>query len=254
VRQMLSVAALLVVVGLCSADVSESVKKLKSTETPVRRQGAQELSEAGAEAKGALEALITALAKDDDRFVRAYAARAIGNVGRDAGKKGREALEAALSDDAAGVRLAAMQSLTKMGPDAIPALGKAVLSGTSDIKEQAVDALGKHGKAAYSQLLNIVKEQKVDAAYRRTALAGLMKLGDDAKPAVKVLTATAKNPRAAGPAGQQFQLDLFAALGTLATKSDTETVALLEGLAKQEKGNPQIKKAAAAALKKIQSR
>src|SRR5262245_64399420 len=113
---MLSVAALLFVVGLCSADVTEATKKLKSTETSVRRQGAQELSEAGAEAKGALEALINALTKDEDRFVRTYAARAIGNVGVDAGKKGREALEGALNDDAAGVRLAAIKSLTKMGP------------------------------------------------------------------------------------------------------------------------------------------
>ncbi|MGL4554810.1 MAG: hypothetical protein ACRC33_26895, partial [Gemmataceae bacterium] len=120
--------------------------------------------------------------------------------------------------------------------------------------EPAVQALAGHGKPAFSQLVDVLKEPKVDPSYRRTALAGLMKLGGDAKPAVKVLTATARTPRAAGQAGQQFRLELFAALGALATKSDADAVALLDGLAKDEKGNPQVRKSAAAALKKIQAR
>ncbi|MGL4550642.1 MAG: hypothetical protein ACRC33_05605, partial [Gemmataceae bacterium] len=170
-RQVLGVAALLVVVvGASAAGVADAAKKLASNEVSARRQAAQELSEAGAEAKAALDALVRALAKDGDQFVKKYAAQAIGNVGPDAGKAGRVALEAALNDAAGGVRAAAVRALTRMGPDAIPALGKAVLAGAADIQEPAVQALAGHGKPAFSQLVDVVKEPKVDPSYRRTAL------------------------------------------------------------------------------------
>jgi len=81
-----------------------------------------------------------------------------------------------------------------------------------------------------------------------------VKLGKAGHVAVPPLAETVKNPRAAGQDGQQLRLEAIGALGQLATTSDKAAVTVLDDLAKDEKGNKQVKNAATKALQAIQKK
>ena len=62
-----------------AADTEALVQKLRSSNPDERREAARALSDLGADAKGATKALTLALA-DRDRFVRRFAAQALGRI------------------------------------------------------------------------------------------------------------------------------------------------------------------------------
>ena len=246
-------ACLAVCLGAFSAlaDVSALVKKLASKDNEQRREAARELGDLGKGAKDALKPLIKAL-NDRDRFVRRFAAQAIGGIGADA-KLAIPALAAALNDDSQPVREAAVKALATMGKEAVPALTKA-LKGTSDVQETAIKALGATGEAGVPALTEAIRDDKMGATLRSRAIASLPQ-DKAARPALPALVDAVNKPAPGGRDGRQFRLDAIAALGRLATPSDSLAIKALDDLVLDEKlRDMQIKNGARAALKAVKSR
>jgi HEAT repeat protein len=248
------VACGIVVVGaLCAcADTSDLVKKLSSKDNEVRRAAARELSELGKDAKDAVKPLAKAL-KDKDRFVRRFAAQALGSIGPDAAKVSIPGLTALLDDDNAAVREAGIKALAKMGPAAVPALTKA-LSAPSDVHEAAVNGLGAAGPTAIPALAGVIKNPKIAANLRSRAIEALP-ADKEARPALPALVEAVGKPAPGGQDGQAFRRAAIAAVGRLATPSDTTAVAALEKIANDDnRNNRQYQKPAKTALASVQAR
>ena len=248
------VACGIVVVGaLCAcADTSDLVKKLSSKDNEVRRAAARELSELGKDAKGAIKPLAKAL-KDKDRFVRRFAAQALGNIGPDAAKDAIPGLAPLLDDDQSAVREAAIKALAKMGPAAVPALTKA-LSATSDVHEAAINGLGAAGPTGIPALATVIKNPKIAANLRSRAIE-VLPADSEARPALPALVDAVGKPAPGGQEGQAFRRAAIAAVGRLATPSDSTAVAALEKIANDDnRNNRQYQKAAQTALKSVQGR
>jgi hypothetical protein len=152
------------------------------------------------------------------------------------------------------VREAAVKALAKMGPSAIPALTKA-LSGTADVQEVAINALGEAGKAGISGLSRVIQDGKTPASLRRKAVEALVAQGDDARSAMSALVQVVKKPAGGGQDGRLLRIDAVNALGRLARQSDKTVVTALDTIAKDERlRDMQLKRAASMALKSVQAR
>jgi HEAT repeat protein len=253
VRKLLSLLSLaLLTLTAPAADVSDLVKRLGSKDNEVRRAAAKELSELGAEAKGATKALVKALA-DGDSFVRRFSAEALGAIGPDA-KGAVPSLTKSLADSEPRVRAAAVNALGKMGPAGVPALMKA-LSGTADVQELAIASLGEAGSAGLPGIISVIKDSKTPASLRRKAIEALKDQENVAKSAVPALTQVVKSPDATGRDGRLLRIDAVNALGRMATSADTAAVTVLERIARNEKlMDNQLKNAATKALASIKDR
>lgn len=205
------------------SDVADLVKKLQSNDNEVRRAAAKGLEEGGVESKPAVPALIKAL-KDRDTFVRRFAARALGAIGPDA-------------------------------QAAIPALTAALDDPRKEVQQSAARALAKLGSSGVEMLIALVRDDSKDAAIRQQAIDSLGDLGRAGRSAVPVLTELIKEQAGKGKkkaAPEDLRVSAATALGSLATRSDTEAIKTLEGLTgKKSKAPRDLKQAANQALRKI---
>lgn len=251
-RHLLSLALLLVCVSFTWANLDENIKKLASTDASDRREAAQGLvEEVGPKSTKAIKPLIKAL-NDKDRFVRRFAAQALGKIGS-AASEAVPALERMLQDDRS-VRPAALLALSKMGPSAVPALARAAGKGNAeDVQEQAIDALAAAGKAGLQPLLNVIGDNAVSGTLRRKALASVQRMGRDAgSSAVPVITEVVKNPKTRD---RMLRQEAVGALGTLARSTDTAAIKVLNDIVNDENNRDMgLKNQCRRALKQIQSR
>ena len=104
--------------------------------------------------------------KDKNPYVRATAAKVLGEIGD---KTAVPALIKALKDENADVCTAAAKALEKIGKTAVPALIKALKDENPDVRTAAAEALGKIGdKRAVPHLIKALKDKYF---YVRTAAA-----------------------------------------------------------------------------------
>ena len=107
---------------------------------PVRSNAARALARLGPEAKAAVPALSEAL-KDEEAFVRGYAASALSGIGPAA----VPALSKALKDEERDVRVSAAAALARLGPAeakaAVPALSEALKDEVANVRRAAARAL-----------------------------------------------------------------------------------------------------------------
>ena len=200
--------------------IDEWIEELDHNDVEVRRSAARALEQTGPEAKDAIPALIEAL-EDKDEYVRAAAGRALGKIGPEAeraipilmkmikdqvmivrmgaaiglggiGPKAREAIPV-LADALEGpnedhnVQYRAAEALGKMGPEAIPALVKAIQNTQYFVRRMSARALGEIGGADVVPAL-IKALQDDDRNVRVISVQALGKIGPDAKEAIPALT------------------------------------------------------------------
>jgi len=191
-----------------AADMAKLVADLKSPDSDVRRAAAKGLSEMGPDAKASAPALVSALKNDKDLFVRRFAAQALGDVGAEP-KTAVPALSAVLKEeDKKELVEAAVTSLGKMGPTAVPPLvdalknkagaakkapkkGPVPTDPTAFVRTKAAEALGNIGpgaKAAVPALIGALNDRDI----RTEAAIALGNIGPDAKDAVSALQGAAK--------------------------------------------------------------
>jgi HEAT repeat protein len=204
------------------AEVRELIAKLKDKDSDVRRAAAKELSEFGAEAKDAVEALKKAVT-DKDGFVRRFAAEALGNIGADA-------------------------------KSAVPALATALKDERKEVQLAAVDALGKIGDASTTALTAALKDTDLDPQIRGKAALGLGKIGKSARGAVPVLTGLlTQAPKGGGKKGNDndFRVEVATALGKVAKGEDKEAITALKSVSEGKQRNKALAQAASNALKEL---
>ncbi|UCG48962.1 MAG: HEAT repeat domain-containing protein [Phycisphaerales bacterium] len=184
--------------------LNEWIERLHHKDVEVRRSAARTLEQKGPEAKDAIPALIEVL-EDKDEYVRAAAARALGNTGPEA-ESAIPALMQAIKDQIMIVRMGAAMGLGGIGPrarNAIPALAEALQSQHEDhnVKREAAEALGKIGPEAVPALAKALQHnqyfvRRVAArALGETGVAGavpaLIKALQDEDRSVRWITAQA---------------------------------------------------------------
>ena len=185
-------------------DVTMLIANLKSSDSDVRRQAAKTLTEMKSDAKPAEAALIAALKNDKDKFVRRFSAQALGEIGAEP-KNAVPALKAVLKDDHKELVEAAITSLGKLGPTAVPPLidalkrkdapskpekpakkGPGTTDHTAFVRGKAALALGEIGADAKDAVPALVDALK-DVNIRTEAASALGSIGPAAKDAVKPL-------------------------------------------------------------------
>jgi HEAT repeat protein len=226
---------LVLAVACCTAraaDVTKLVADLKSNDPDVRRAAAKGIAEMGPDAKSASPALLNALKKDKDLFVRRFAAQALGDVEADP-KTAVPALAAVLKeDDKKELVEAAVTSLGKMGPTAVPPLIDAVKNKAAAAKKDKA----KKGQAPTDPT----------AFVRTKAIEALGNIGAKAKPAVPVLIESLRDANVRAEAAE--------ALGNIGPAAKEAIPALQEAAgAKGNKKDKNFKQAVNVAIKKIQS-
>jgi hypothetical protein len=170
--------------------VQELVESLKHREVRVRLAALYALETLAADAAKAAGALAGAL-RDDNRFVRWGAARALRNMAPAGAAKGVRALAGVLTDDSADVRNTAAVALARCRAEAksaVPALERAVAKGDAKMRvlaARALAAVGKEAKKAESALTDALKDERPDVrAEAATALGRLGKLKDSTRAAL----------------------------------------------------------------------
>jgi HEAT repeat protein len=231
-RATLTAVLSLSICGLVSyvegAEVRELIAKLKDKDSDVRRAAAKELSELGADARGAVPELTKAM-RDKDLFVRRFAAEALGNVGADA-RSAVSTLALAMNDERKEVQLAAVAALGKIGPDSITALVAAVNDTSKDpsIRKKAAEALGTMGlraRGAVRTLANAVTGKTVSTKPAKKKGKNLE--DDDVRTAAAV------------------------ALGSVAKPEDKTAIDALKSVSEGKQRNKALKKAASDSLRKL---
>jgi HEAT repeat protein len=215
-----------------AADVTKLVADLKSNDTDVRRAAAKGIAEMGPDAKSATPALLDALKKDKDLFVRRFAAQALGEVEAEP-KTAVPALAAVLKEtDKKELVEAAVTSLGKMGPTAVPPLIDAVKN--------------KSGAPAKEKGKKPAATPDPTALVRTKAIEALGNIGAKAKPAVPVLIEALRDPNVRAEAAE--------ALGNIGPEAKEAVPALKDAVsAKGVKKDKNFKQAVDVALKKIQA-
>lgn len=184
-------------------DLAKYTSNLTSEDVDLRRAAAKALADLGPDAKPTTPHLIKAIG-DRDKFVRRFAAQALGSIDADP-KIAVPALVKAMDDEDKEVVEAAVRSLAKMGPAAVPALTTGLKSTNHQVKLLCVQGLGRIGapaKSATSALTEVfnappVRVRGVDRvaaenqrmALRKAAAEALGNIGPDAKDALPALKA-----------------------------------------------------------------
>jgi HEAT repeat protein len=164
---------------------------LRDSDARVRLKTVEFLDVSEEAAAPALPLLVQSLS-DQDRYVRWAAARAIVDIAPEKAAEAVQVLARLLSDTDLSVRLAAANTLKEMGPAAkaaVPALAIAALSGDTEARVAAMDALQSIGPAAgktpVPQLIQALRNN--DARVRRAAAKTLGGLGPAASSAIDAL-------------------------------------------------------------------
>jgi HEAT repeat protein len=223
---------------------------LKDPDPGVRAAAAESLGRLSDYARDAVPALIdTFKDKKADRFVRGYAAFAIGRIGGDAARGAVPELADALTDKDSPdeVRRSAATALGALkmdGAGAAAALGQALKDRSVDVRRAAVTALGQIGpenRAALKPLVEAAKDQ--DKFVRAQALQVLGTMTQDAAEVLRVLTD--------GMQDQLLEVRLAAieALGNLGPEAKAAVPVLR---AARTDARAAVREAAAEALKKIE--
>ena len=129
--------------------------------------------------------LLIAVLKNENAYVRKYAAEALGNIGDD---RAVEPLSAALKDKNSDVRREVAKALGKIGEPAVEPLIAALKDENADVRKYAADVLGEIGGArAFEPLIAALKDENADV--RREAVWSLRDIGDTraVEPLIAVL-------------------------------------------------------------------
>ncbi|HLW68421.1 MAG TPA: HEAT repeat domain-containing protein [Gemmataceae bacterium] len=238
-------------------DLTNLSSALKDKAADARRFAAAELTKIGAEALPVRSSLIDAL-KDADGEVQKQAAMALGAMGPQA-KEAVPALlalmTASLDSTEAGSKERFQQAsaaVMKIGSaaDAIPMIQKGLRSKNNELRKellQGIADMGPDAKALVGDLAALLS----DAENREQASAALVKMAKDpmigieaVKPVVRVLE-TEKDKDA--------RLAAIHTLGAMGTDTRGYATVVLNQASKG-KGDPEIRAAAADALKKVQKK
>jgi HEAT repeat protein len=176
-----------------SLETLSNVLKKKEESAAVRAGAATLLGKLGLHAKPALATLIAAL-KESDASIKVAAVEAIGKIGPEAAKPSRVEILPLLKDSDATVRFAALFAYGRFGPDAAfvtPDLNLVLESDSvADVRREAAKTIGRFGPAGKLALASLVKALREDKEtdVRRQAAASLGKMGAELKPVAASLT------------------------------------------------------------------
>lgn len=131
------------------------------------------------------------LLKHDDRDGKLVAARALRHLGADAATAVPTLFRAEGLDKP--TTAAVLEALEAIGPTAVPFLGKVLKEGDKHEREKAVAVLSRIGPSARDVVIPVLSEALTDGDVRMPAAIALRKLGPDHQPAVRILTAAAKD-------------------------------------------------------------
>jgi HEAT repeat protein len=198
-------------------EVQELIDKLKSSDSDVRRDAAQALGKMGPQAKEAVPALVAAL-QDKNLFVRRYSAHTLGKIGSDAAKQ------------------------------AVPALTKTLDDKRKEVAEAAAEALGQMGTSAVKPLVKAVKDKGTETSVRQKAVTSLGQIGPEAREAVPALMTVLK-----GKDNEEVRVEAATALGNIGSAARPALSELSAAAQLKGKKNAPYKKAAAEAVRKIES-
>jgi HEAT repeat protein len=165
--------ALLITSSLCygqASSVSDNLAKLKDEREAVRMAAVKALGRSGDEL--AIEPLIEVMKKDQDAFVRAEAALALGSFKN---LRAINALIAALSRADGNVTEAANQALKSLGPAAIPPMVEALSSDDSRLTANLIDAFELIGPAAIDPLIAGLKSNSLNRQRNASFALGRLK-------------------------------------------------------------------------------
>jgi HEAT repeat protein len=227
---------------------------LRDPDSGVRAAAAESLGRLSDYAHDAVPALIEAFKdKTADRFVRGYAAFAIGRIGGDGARGAVPALAEALTDkntpdDVRRSVATALGALKTDGAGGAEALGKALKDRNVEVRRAAAAALGQIGPEAHGALAALLEAAKdEDKFVRGQALHVLGTMPQDATAVLEVLTAAADDQVL------EVRLSAVEALGNLGPAAKVDSVIkLLE--AKSRDPRPAVRDAATEALRKIQQK
>jgi HEAT repeat protein len=231
--------------GGATADVSELVKKLGSTDGRARSRAIRNLGRIGPPARLAVPSLL-ALLKDSDGLARQEVSDALNKIGPP-DRKDWPQLQQALQDSSPEARIYAATALGKLGQDGRNYVGSlvAVLKGDKEVsvRQSAANALGMMGSfaketvgpALIEALKDTDKEVRLAAA---EGLGGMEVAASDIPELVKALK------------HQDMEVRMFAAraLGNLGPQARAVVTDLIEA---SKTGDAQVSGAAIVALGRI---
>ncbi len=232
------------------ASVSVLTEALKDTDPGVRAAAAESLGRLSEYARDAVPALAeTFKDKKAERFVRSYAAFAIGRIGGDTARDVVPALAQALTDkdtpeEVRRSAATAIGALKEDGAGGAAALGQALKDVSVDVRRAAATSLGQIGPEARAALKPVIEAAKdQDKFVRAQALHVLGTMTQDAAEVVRVLIAHLDDQIL------EVRLAAIEALGNLGPDAKAARTAL-QGY----KTDPQaaVREAATEALKKIE--
>jgi hypothetical protein len=165
------------------------LRELHDRSLAVRRDGADNVGNAGVQARDTTPRLLEMLASETDPGVRDSVVRAVGLVSK--GVSGApQALARVLHEDpTTGVRRRAAEALGELAeaPDvALPALGSALTDLEIEVRQAAAEALGAY-KTSAGQVVPLLMQALPDRGTAAVAVLALGRLGPAAAPAVPAL-------------------------------------------------------------------
>jgi HEAT repeat protein len=170
------------------------IEALKDNDSGVRAAAAESLGRMSDYARDSVPALVeTFKDRKADRFVRGYAAFAIGRIGGDAARTAVPALAEALGDKDAPVDVrrsaaTAIGALKEDGAAGSAALGQALKDGSVDVRRAAATSLGQIGPEARTSLAAVKEAAKdQDKFVRAQALHVLGTMAQDAADVLRTL-------------------------------------------------------------------
>jgi HEAT repeat protein/S1-C subfamily serine protease len=221
-------------------------KLLKDPQELPRRMALEALAKLGPDARPAAPALVEAL-RDSDASIREEAARVLGKVGPDVKSQAFHGLAMALSDSVKGVRVAAAEALSNLGPlepADLPVVLKVLKTGDPEARVSAARALGNftaQAKEVAPELIEAYRKHS-DPQLRRAVLMSLAGFGEQAK---EVLTLLGEAFKSNNPELMKAASQAVAKLGPEAQSVVPELAARLEG------AEPTTRKEMLAALQKV---
>lgn len=214
-----------------AATVQDLIQQLGSSDRDTRREASLSLTTAGAGAKEAIPALLTAV-EDPDKQVWANALTALANLGPAAADAAPALLEKLDGRKHPAMRQRDLRQLgfriafvlTRIGPAAMPHLLGALKSDDSVMRTVAAHALGDLGPAAKDAVPDLIANlDHREPFVREEVVAALSAIGE---PAAKPLTDALQNQN---PKIREGAVTVLAAV-----PSKTATPALLDLLAKEQ--------------------